>query len=267
MKTRSIFIFAGLIVLVFLGSNRPVVEPVVSAPLKEPAALIAASSSVVVVPKTTSLIHATTSDVYIVEKVVDGDTLTVSQNGKKETVRLIGINTPETVDPRKTVECFGTEASKKTKELLVGRSVVIESDPTQDVRDKYGRLLGYVFRDDGLFVNDVLIREGYAYEYTYKVPYKYQTQFKKAEQEARVGERGLWAKSACASATKLPVKSEPVVVAPSTGGYVCSINTYNCTDFKTQAEAQTVFTACGGPTTDIHKLDSDGDGFVCESLK
>ena len=129
MKTRSIFIFVGLIVLVFLGSKRPVVEPVVSAPLKEPAALIAASSSVVVVPKTTSLIHATTSDVYIVEKVVDGDTLTVSQNGKKETVRLIGINTPETVDPRKTVECFGTEASKKTKELLVGRSVVIESDP------------------------------------------------------------------------------------------------------------------------------------------
>jgi len=89
------------------------------------------------------------TDLVDVVSVVDGDTIKVSIDGKTTTLRLIGIDTPETVDPRKLVQCFGLEASKKAKELLTGRKVRIEQDPTQDKIDKYGRLLAYVYRDDG----------------------------------------------------------------------------------------------------------------------
>jgi micrococcal nuclease len=121
----------------------------------------------------------TSSNLYRVVKVVDGDTITVEKNGSSETLRLIGINTPETVDPRKPVECFGEEASNKAKELLMGQQVRLEADPTQGERDKYDRLLRYVFLTDGTFYNKVIIQQGYAYEYTYNTPYKYQVEFKR----------------------------------------------------------------------------------------
>ncbi len=79
-----------------------------------------------------------TGRVYPVIKVIDGDTITIAIDGKNETLRLIGINTPETVDPRTTVECFGKEASAKAYEFLDGRSVRIEQDASQGERDKYG---------------------------------------------------------------------------------------------------------------------------------
>ena len=88
---------------------------------------------------------------YAVTKVVDGDTLAIDMNDKTVTLRLIGIDTPETVDPRKPIECFGVEASNKAKELLAGEFVRIEQDPTQSEFDKYGRLLVYVYREDGFF--------------------------------------------------------------------------------------------------------------------
>lgn len=131
-------------------------------------------------------------------KVVDGDTIKVTVDGKVETVRLLGIDTPEVVDPRKPVQCFGKQASEKTKELLTGKSVVLEADRTQGDRDKYGRLLRYIYLEDGTFINEVLIRQGYAHEYTYQSnPYKYQAQFREAEREAREQKRGLWADSSC----------------------------------------------------------------------
>lgn len=132
---------------------------------------------------------------YRVMKVVDGDTIQVSETGKAddvETVRFIGINTPETVDPRKEVECFGHEASDKTKELLTDVNVFLESDDTQDDRDKYGRLLRYVLLENKTNVNQYLIQEGYAYEYTYKFAYKYQSDFKAAQKYAKENGRGLW---------------------------------------------------------------------------
>ncbi|HET8575010.1 MAG TPA: thermonuclease family protein [Candidatus Paceibacterota bacterium] len=134
---------------------------------------------------------------YTVTKVVDGDTIKIDLNGKEETLRLIGMDTPETVDPRKPVQCFGREASNEAKALLTGRKVRIAADPTQDIRDKYGRLLVYVWRDDGLFYNQYMIEQGYAHEYTYYVPYEYQADFKQAEQDARENERGLWSPSTC----------------------------------------------------------------------
>jgi len=108
----------------------------------------------------------TNSKTYDVVKVVDGDTIDVSINGKTERIRLIGINTPETVDPRKPVECFGKEASDKAKTLLGGMKVYLESDITQGELDKYSRLLRYVFLENGTNFNLLMIKEGYAYEYT-----------------------------------------------------------------------------------------------------
>lgn len=126
-------------------------------------------------------IKQTTKTFYNVIKVVDGDTLSVNIDGKTQTLRLIGIDTPETVHPSKPVECFGIEASNKAKQILNGQSVRIEKDQTQGDYDKYNRLLAYVFLRDGTNFNQMMIEEGYAYEYTYNLPYKYQFEFKQAE--------------------------------------------------------------------------------------
>lgn len=134
---------------------------------------------------------------YDVLKIVDGDTIDVLINDKTERIRLIGINTPETVDPRKSVECFGAEASNKAKSLLAGKKVYLVNDNTQKDRDRYDRLLRYVLLENGLNFNLLMIQEGYAYEYTYDTAYKYQSEFKQAEFEARKGKKGLWADGVC----------------------------------------------------------------------
>ena len=136
-------------------------------------------------------------DRYSVLRVVDGDTLDISFHGVKTRLRLIGINTPETVDPRRPIQCFGKEASAKAQELLLGRDVTIELDPSLDKYDKYGRLLAYVYLPDGTLFNEQMIREGYAYEYTYQLPYKYQKEFKEAQRSAKNAKRGLWADGVC----------------------------------------------------------------------
>lgn len=141
---------------------------------------------------TDSLSTPTDIESYNVTRVVDGDTIDVSIDGNIERLRLIGINTPETVDPRKPVECFGVEASNKAKEVLAGKKVILESDPSQGEFDKYDRLLRYVFLEDGTNFNLLMIKEGYAYEYTYDIPYKYQVEFKQAQKEAELAKAGLW---------------------------------------------------------------------------
>lgn len=159
----------------------------------------------VIPPKISTLEHTptpsnqlpTSQPATTVTRVVDGDTIIVSINGTTEKVRLIGVDTPETVDPRKPVQCFGNEASAFTKSLLTDESVHFESDPTQGDRDKYGRLLRYVFLSDGTLVNQQIIALGYGHEYTYRIPYKYQAKFKAAERIAREGKKGLWGPSAC----------------------------------------------------------------------
>jgi len=140
-------------------------------------------------------------DLYEVVSVVDGDTIKVQMGSEVETLRLIGIDTPETKDPRKPVQCYGIEASNKAKEILEGKWVSLELDPTQGERGRYGRLLTYVFLEDGTFYNQLMIGEGYAHEYTYNRPYKYQSQFKQAESFARENEKGLWSPDTCAGFT------------------------------------------------------------------
>lgn len=134
-----------------------------------------------------------TNTSYLVTEVVDGDTIKLMIDGEEQTARLIGIDTPETVDPRKDVQCYGKEASDQTKRLLLNQLVEIEFDSSQTETDKYGRLLLYIWRiSDNLFVNEYLVKEGYAREYTYNIPYKYQSLFKQLQTEAMNNKRGLW---------------------------------------------------------------------------
>jgi micrococcal nuclease len=134
---------------------------------------------------------------YKVTKVIDGDTIHIDMNGTDEKVRFIGINTPETVDPRTQVQCFGKEASDKMKELAEGKLVRLEYDDSQGSRDIYGRLLAYVYLEDGEMLNRIMVADGYAFEYTYLTPYKYQTEFRELQNIARVSGRGLWNPATC----------------------------------------------------------------------
>lgn len=139
---------------------------------------------------------------YQVVKVVDGDTIDVNIDGKTERIRIIGLNTPETVDPRKPVECFGKEAANKAGDLLAGKEVRLEGDVTQGERDKYGRLLRYVYLIDETDFSLKMIKDGYGYEYTYDLPYNNQQLYNEAEAYARENKIGLWAPDVCAENEK-----------------------------------------------------------------
>lgn len=128
-------------------------------------------------------------DGVTVARVIDGDTIELSTGDK---VRIVGINTPETVDPRRGVECFGPEASARAKELLEGAAVTLTPDGTQDSVDRYGRLLRYVELIDGTDVGLQLIEEGFAFEYTYDKPYARQAVYIAAEATAKSNETGIW---------------------------------------------------------------------------
>lgn len=136
------------------------------------------------------------SATYRVESIVDGDTFKVVYDGKVTSVRIIGVNTPETVDPRKNVECFGREASNYLKSLLHLAEVSLVADESQTDRDKYDRLLRYVYKD-GEDIGQKLIADGYAYEYTYGTPYKNQANYKAAQKVAESQGKGLWANGVC----------------------------------------------------------------------
>lgn len=125
----------------------------------------------------------------LVSRAIDGDTIELSSGDR---VRYIGMDAPETVDPRKPVQCFGVEAAKRNRELVEGKSVRLEKDMSE--RDKYGRLLRYVFLADGTFVNLELVKEGYATAFTYPPDVKYSGEFVKAEADARAANLGLWKK-------------------------------------------------------------------------
>lgn len=134
---------------------------------------------------------------YLVERIVDGDTLKLSSDGESLTIRLIGIDAPETKHPTKQVECFGKEATAFLTQLLTDQYVSIEFDPSQGETDRYGRLLLYIWLEDRL-INEEMIINGYASEYTYSSVYKYQQRFKSAEKSAREKRLGLWG-DACIS--------------------------------------------------------------------
>ena len=125
-----------------------------------------------------------------VERVIDGDTIHVRVEGKRYTVRLIGVDTPETKHPTKAVQYFGREASAFTKAALEGKTVLLQKDRTGDTVDRYGRWLRYVLLDGQNF-NARLIRDGYAHAYR-RFPFSKRTEFIRLEQQARQRGIGLW---------------------------------------------------------------------------
>lgn len=131
---------------------------------------------------------------YLVTRAVDGDTIEVDMDGVKEKIRMIGVDTPETHHPDKGVECFGVLASEYTKSALEGKRVRLESDETNQNRDRYQRLLRYVYTEQGALWNAELISNGYAHALT-AFPFTKMDEFKLLEQNARVQNKGLW--SAC----------------------------------------------------------------------
>ncbi len=132
---------------------------------------------------------------YKVIKVFDGDTLVANIEGHEVTVRLIGMDTPEVVDPRKPVQCYGPEASAKGHELLDAKEIYIEKESAKGNYDKYGRVLAYAKLADGSLYNEYMIENGYAREYTFnKEKYRYQKEFKAAQKAAQKNKIGLWSK-------------------------------------------------------------------------
>jgi len=203
--------------------------------------------------------NAELSGPYEIYQVIDGDTFSVTIDGIIQTIRLIGIDTPEVASAVTARECYGEEASAAAKGQLTGKKVYLESDAVSGDTDKYGRLLRYAYLEDSTLFNKWMIEEGNAKEYTYAEQlYKYQAEFRAAQTSAENAQKGLWGIEICALSD----------VSSEEDNYVCSADTYNCPNFATQTEAQNAYAYCLNQTgTDIHRLDSDNDGVVCEGLQ
>lgn len=217
----------------------------------------------------------------VVKRVIDGDTFETTINGKTERVRLIGVDTPEST---KTVEPYGKEASAFTRKQLTGKTVYLEKDVQE--RDKYGRLLAYVWLSQPTKIDDQTIRSqmfnaklllgGYATVMTVPPNVKYEAFFVKYHWEAREANRGLWAlddkpKQSTQRQTASSQTSERKAPERKASGPAKTTLRYDphgpdrdCSDFRTQAEAQAFFEAAG--PGDPHRLDRDHDGVACEEL-
>lgn len=282
-RTSAVFSLTAFLFFVMFGGASDSNEATEQEKMSQQAALVAQSQPVVeettTNPETVTESNIVPAEVvpvveeakkaeetYEVVKVVDGDTLSLNINGKTEVLRLIGMDTPETVDPRKPVQCFAQEASAKAKGMLTGKKVRVEADPSQGELDKYNRLLRYVFLEDGTSYNKLMIEEGYAHEYTYNTPYKYQSEFKEAETKAREGKRGFWG-DVCDGDTEQPAvkpapTSEPVVSSPvaPTGGAGWACNCKKTCPNMSCAEAQYQLNSCG-----CSARDADHDGTACDA--
>jgi micrococcal nuclease len=210
-----------------------------------------------------------------VSDVVDGDTIKVVSRGFETPVRLIGIDTPETRHPDKPVQCFGPAASARAKRLLpIGQRVTLVTDPTQDTRDRYGRLLAYVYRPGRSgprgSVNFALVATGYAKVYVYGgVRFRHADAFFRAQSRARAAKTGLWGPPCRGNTTK----PDPSVRAPTSAppaalpGGACDPNyagacipvhppDIDCGDIPDRN-----FHVVG---TDVHGFDADHNGIACE---
>lgn len=184
IPTALSLILFGLLLLLF-GVTSPQQE---SFPTSSPTPLVENMPE-----SLSSAVASTESEQVLVNKVIDGDTIEID-NGIK--VRLLGIDTPETKDTRKPVECFGKEAAAETKRLLEGNIVILEKDVSD--KDKYKRLLRYIYLplEEGqvVFVNDYLIREGFAKALNYPPDVKYNEQLREAEKFAKESKKGMWSR-------------------------------------------------------------------------
>jgi len=134
--------------------------------------------------------HRAAGAPWTVVEVIDGDTIVVARSDETETVRLLGVDTPETHHPTKGVQCFGPEAARYTRRRLLGRLVRLEGDV--ESHDVYGRTLAYVYLRDDRF-NDVLLRRGFARLLVIAPNRAHGRALLDAELAARGARRGLWA--------------------------------------------------------------------------
>ncbi len=199
------FAICGLVFLAFAiailqhGQNNAPQQVVISllhsstSPSVTPSTIVAKSEVLIRVATSTIRLNA------IVTHVVDGDTLDATvDGGEKVRVRFLGVNTPEVVDPRKPVQCFGKEASAFSKSLLNGKRIMLKADPQADERDKYGRILRTVYLEDGTDVNATLVANGYAQAYTsFPLNPIRKRQIISLQNDAKTAGRGMWAPQAC----------------------------------------------------------------------
>jgi len=130
---------------------------------------------------------------YTINHYVDGDTIAVNMNGSVETIRFIGVDTPETHKPNTPVQCYGPEAAAHTKAAIIKFGKVrLQADPLDTNRDRYGRLLRYVYLPDGTLLNEELVKDGYGFAYL-DFPFSKKNQFAAAGQAAQSAKAGLWA--------------------------------------------------------------------------
>jgi micrococcal nuclease len=130
---------------------------------------------------------------YAIDHYVDGDTIAVNMNGTVETIRFIGVDTPETHKPNTPVQCFGPQAAAYTKAQISNYGKVrLQADPKDTNRDVYGRLLRYVYLPNGTLLDEKIIRQGYGFAYL-DFPFSKKTEFAAAEQAAQADRAGLWA--------------------------------------------------------------------------
>ena len=128
---------------------------------------------------------------YSIAHFVDGDTIAVDMNGKSETIRFIGVDTPETHKPNTPVQCYGPAAAAFTKNTIGSQKVRLGLDPKSSNRDRYNRLLRYVYLPDGTLLNQKLIEQGFGFYYPY-FPFTKSDIFLAAEQQAMAAHRGVW---------------------------------------------------------------------------
>ena len=128
---------------------------------------------------------------YTVDRFVDGDTISVNMNGKSEKIRFIGVDTPETHKPNTPVQCYGPAAAAFTKNTIGKQKVRLEADSLSTNRDKYGRLLRYIYLSDGTNVNAKIISTGNGFYYPY-FPFEKKQEFAKLQNQAKSGNKGLW---------------------------------------------------------------------------
>lgn len=194
-------------------------------------------------------------------KVIDGDTIEVSIDWKNEKVRMIGIDAPET---NQNEWCFWEESGNYLSSLIEWESVYIEIDQSQWERDKYQRLLGYVFLDREN-INNTMIEEGYAFEYTYDKPYKYQKTFQDNEKLASSKKLWIWNNESCYQEEEAEIQSSSSYYDPYDQSYLdmwfdCSKRKY-CKYMESCDEVKYYFYQCGART-----FDRDEDGIPCESV-
>lgn len=151
---------------------------------------------------------------FQVSEVVDGDTYRITGPQGISTVHLIGIEAPDTKAHNQPAHCFGREATQAAEQLVGSQAVWMHNEPTHDAQDRHGRQLVYLWLADGTLVNEKLIRDGFAIEYTGREPYQQQDDFRAAQDEARQDSRGLWAASTCNGNLDLPAAQPTTSVSP-----------------------------------------------------